>query len=159
MKGCATMANKITKRDFYAAIIKMTEAAEGIDSLALGIEVESKDGAMNIPLFDVAEFCRHEIDLLDKKRSTSGGSRKPTKTQLENETYKAKIVEILAAVDEPMTIKAIQNEASELADFSTSKMSALLTALIKAGTVERSEIKRVAHFSLATAESEDAVEE
>lgn len=153
------MANKITKRDFYAAIIKMTEAAEGIDSLALGIEVESKDGAMNIPLFDIAEFCRHETDLLDKKRSTSSGSHKPTKTQLENETYKAKIVEILAAADEPMTIKAIQNEAPELADFSTSKMSALLTALIKAGTVERSEIKRVAHFSLATAESEDAVEE
>lgn len=151
------MANKITKRDFYAAIIKMTEAAERIDSLAFGIEVESKDAAMNIPLFDIAEFCRHEIELLDKKRSS--GSRKPTKIQLENETYKAKIVEILAAADEPMTIKAIQNEASELADFSTSKMSALLTALIKAGTVERSEIKRVAHFSLATAESEDAVEE
>lgn len=131
------MANKITKRDFYMAIIAL-------------INHEDIDLAPD----EIVDFCNHEIELLDKKHSS--GSRKPTKTQVENEGHKAKIIEVLTALDHPATIKEIQAEASELSEFSTSKMSALLTALIKAGVVERTLIKRVAHFSMAATEEATA---
>ena len=130
---------KATKRDVYEAII-MLATQEGVNF----------DG---IPFYPeaIVDFCNHEIELLDKKHS--GGSRKPTKTQVENEGHKAKIIEVLTALDHPATIKEIQAEAPELSEFSTSKMSALLTALIKAGIVERTLIKRVAHFSMAAEEA------
>ena len=131
------MANKITKRDFYMAIIAL-------------INHEDIDLAPD----EIVDFCNHEIELLDKKHSSS--SRKPTKTQVENESHKAKIIEVLTALDHPATIKEIQMEAPELSEFSTSKMSALLTALIKAGIVERTLIKRVAHFSMAAMEEATA---
>lgn len=133
-----------TKRDFYEAII-MLATQEGINSDELPFYPET-----------IVDFCNHEIELLDKKHSS--GSRKPTKTQVENEGHKAKIVEVLTALDHPATIKEIQAEAPELSEFSTSKMSALLTALIKAGIVERTLIKRVAHFSMAATEEEEAAE-
>lgn len=131
-----------TKKDFYEAII-MLATQEGINSDELPFCPET-----------IVDFCNHEIELLDKKRSR--GSRKPTKTQVENEGHKAKIIEVLTALDHPATIKEIQAEAPELSEFSTSKMSALLTALIKTGVVERTLIKRVAHFSMAATEEATA---
>lgn len=127
------MANKITKREFYMAIIALINNEE-----------------ISLASDEIVDFCNHEIELLDKKRSS--GSRKPTKTQVENEGHKAKIIEVLTALDHPATIKEIQAEAPELSEFSTSKMSALLTALNKTGAVERTLIKRVAHFSMAATE-------
>lgn len=128
------MANKVTKREVYTAIIALIN-----------------NGDTSFTPDEIINFCNHEIELLDKKHSD--GSRKPTKTQIENEGHKAKIIEVLTALDQPVTIKEIQTEAPELSEFSTSKMSALLTALIKAGIVERTLIKRVAHFSMAAAEA------
>lgn len=129
---------KATKRDVYEAIIMLaTQEGANFDGIPFYPEA-------------IVDFCNHEIELLDKKHSS--GSRKPTKTQVENEGHKAKIIEVLTALDHPATIKEIQAEAPELSEFSTSKMSALLTALIKAGVVERTLIKRVAHFSMAAME-------
>lgn len=130
---------KATKRDVYEAIIMLaTQEGANFDGIPFYPEA-------------IVDFCNHEIELLDKKYS--GGSRKPTKTQVENEGHKAKIIEVLSTADSPLTIKEIQMEAPELSEFSTSKMSALLTALIKAGIVERTLIKRVAHFSMAMEEA------
>ena len=129
---------KATKRDVYEAIIMLaTQEGANFDGIPFYPEA-------------IVDFCNHEIELLDKKHSS--GSHKPTKTQVENEGHKAKIIEVLTALDHPATIKEIQTEAPELSEFSTSKMSALLTALIKAGVVERTLIKRVAHFSMAAME-------
>ena len=121
--------NKMTKRDAFNIIISIL-AESGVNNAA-----------------DLIDVMEHEIELLDKKRSTA---KKPTKTQLENEVHKTRIVEFLATVDAPVTITDIQKGVPEFAEFSTSKMTHLLTALIKAGMVEREEIKKKAHFSLAT---------
>ena len=133
---------KATKREIYEAII-MLATQEGVNFDEIPFHPET-----------IVDFCNHEIELLDKKHSS--GSRKPTKVQIENEGHKAKIIEVLSAADSPLTIREIQTEAPELSEFSTSKMSALLTALIKAGIVERTLIKRVAHFNMAA--EEEAVE-
>ena len=138
------MASNFTKREFFTAIKALVEN-EDVQQICHKKVVFGANGA--IFMTAIADFCDHEIELLDKKHSSS--SRKPTKTQVENEGHKAKIIEVLTALDRPATIKEIQAEAPELSEFSTSKMSALLTALIKADVVERTLIKRVAHFSMA----------
>lgn len=122
-----------TKRDFYEAII-MLATQEGINSDELPFYPET-----------IVDFCNHEIELLDKKYSS--GSRKPTKTQVENEGHKATIMEILINATAPMTIKEIQSNASSLAEFSTSKMSALLSQLIKEDKIEKTYEKKVPHYS------------
>ena len=122
-----------TKRDFYEAII-MLATQEGINSDELPFYPET-----------IVDFCNHEIELLDKKHSS--GSHKPTKTQVENEGHKATIMEILINATAPMTIKEIQSNAPSLAEFSTSKMSALLTQLVKEGKIEKTYEKKVPHYS------------
>lgn len=124
---------KATKRDVYEAII-MLATQEGVNFDKIPFYPEA-----------IVDFCNHEIELLDKKHST--GSRKPTKTQVENEGHKATIMEVLINASAPMTIKEIQSDAPSLAEFSTSKMSALLTQLVKEDKIEKTYEKKVPHYS------------
>ena len=94
---------------------------------------------------EVVAFCKHETELLDRKASYK--SNKPSKKSVENESIKAKIIEILSSADSPLTISEIRDTLSE--DFSSQKISALLTQLIKAETVVKTYEKKVAYFGLA----------
>lgn len=73
---------------------------------------------------------------IEKKNSAD---RKPTKAQVANDALKGKIV---AALTERMTA----TEVAERFEISNQKASALLTALVKAGSVERTVDKRKAYF-------------
>ena len=64
-----TATKKITKKDMFNEIIKMMNGEQ-----------------MSVSAQAVIDFATHEIELLNKKSSSSSG--KPTKTQLENEGYK-----------------------------------------------------------------------
>ena len=80
-----------------------------------------------------------------EKKSTS---KKPTATQVANEDYKEKIVGVLTEVGKALTIQEIQTACGgDIADFSTSKMSALLAQLRKDGTVARTYDKKKAYFT------------
>ncbi len=94
---------------------------------------------------EVVEFCKHEIELLNKKASYK--SSKPSKKSVENEGIKGRIVEILGSADSPLTISEIRDSLGE--DFTSQKISALLTQLIKAETVVKTYEKKVAYFGLA----------
>ena len=94
---------------------------------------------------EVVNFCAHEVELLDRKKGYK--SSKPSKKSLENEAIKAEIVEILRGSEAPMTIKEI-NEALDKG-FTSQKVSALLTQLIKAEEVVKTYEKKVAYFGLA----------
>lgn len=120
------MTNKMTKKDSFSAII---EILAGMDNTS-----------------ELVTFCEHEIELLTKKYS---GEKKPTKTQIENETYKADILTFLASADAPVTIQDIQKGVESVSEFSTSKMSALLTQLISTGKVVKEYDRKKAHYSLA----------
>lgn len=117
--------SKMTKRDFFTLI---AEQYDGENAVA------------------VRDFCQHEIDLLDNKRASA--VRKPSKVQIENETFKADILSFLATADAPATIKTIQANVPTVSDFSTSKMSHLLNALVTDGKVEKTYEKKVAHFAI-----------
>ena len=130
-RGNVSMATKkITKKDMFNEIIKMMNGEQ-----------------MSVSAQAVIDFANHEIELLNKKSSSSSG--KPTKTQIENEGYKEVILEALATADKPMTISEIMEYADGLAGLKNQRVSALMTQLKNAGKVIRTEEKKKAYFSLA----------
>lgn len=86
---------------------------------------------------------QHEIDLLDKKASTP---RKPTATQVENETFKADLMSYLVEVDAPKTIKEIQTDCATFANLSNQRISHLLSALVESGQVSKTYVKKTPYF-------------
>ena len=114
------MANKITKKEMFTMI-----------------KAQVKDNA------EMVAFIDHEIELLDKK----AGSKKPTKSQAENENIKDTILEVLARV-ERVTVSELIKTDVRLKDFSNQKMSALLKQLVEAGKVNKVIDKKSSYFSL-----------
>ena len=90
---------------------------------------------------DLVAFIDHELELLDKKNKAP---KKATKTQVENEGLKDKILGILASANAPMTATAI----GEALGLSVNKTSALLTQLKEDNSVTREVVKRKAYFSV-----------
>ena len=90
-------------------------------------------------------YLENEKVLLEKKK----GSKKPTKNQEENESFKAIITEVLASAEKPMTIGELIKSDERFANFSTSKMTSLVKALKDNGVVTRTVEKGKAYFALA----------
>lgn len=91
---------------------------------------------------DLVDFIDHEIELLSKKSSRTT----PTKTQVENEKIKEKIVATLVELGKYATITDIQNANTELADLSNQKISALLKQLYDNKVIEKVIDKKKAYF-------------
>lgn len=89
---------------------------------------------------DWKAFLENELTLVIKKNTYK--SSKPTKTQVENENLKDRILEVLT---EPMTASAI----GEKVGISVNKASALLTQLKEDNSVVREVVRRKAYFSKA----------
>lgn len=94
---------------------------------------------------EMVAFIDKEIDLLNRKSA----SRKPTKTQTENEVYKADILVTLSTADAPLSIKDIQAETASLEELSNQRISHLMKALVDSGQVTKVYVKKVPLFSLA----------
>ena len=92
---------------------------------------------------DMVAFIDHELELLDKKKS---GTRKPTKTQVENLALKEQIYEALVQAEEALTMKDIFDAVPALEGLSTQRVTHILTALIKEGKAEREIIKKVRYY-------------
>ena len=95
---------------------------------------------------ELVAFIDHELQLLDKKNSRSG---KPTKVQLENETIKNTIFNILQTMGKPVTVTQLL-ATDELDGLSNQKVSALLKQLRESGKVVRTVEKKVAYYSIET---------
>ena len=92
---------------------------------------------------EIVDFCNHEIELLDNKKTSP---RKPTKNQLENAQFKQDILDVLMVADAPMSIKELMVACESIADLSNQRITRLLTDLRKDGKAYRVYIKKVAHF-------------
>ena len=88
-------------------------------------------------------FLTKEIEMLEKR---AAAPRKPSKTQVENASFKTDILIALAEADEPLTIKGLQEIVPSIKGLSTQRVSALLSALRNEGRVTRSYVKGVAYF-------------
>ena len=99
---------------------------------------------------DAVDFIEHEMALLAKKNS--GENKKQTKTQQENEGYKALILEFLATLPDDkdgVTCNEIIKGVTEFEGFSTQKISPLVRQLMAADKVTKTEVKGKALFRLA----------
>ena len=119
---------KMTKRDYFNGL--------------LGVIENHKDSIENYEEFKA--FIEREIELLNKKRSNS----KPTKTQIENEKTKKKILEVLTDVNEVMTISELMT-ADGLENYSNQKLSVLCHQLVNEHKVVNTKVKKVSYFKIA----------
>ena len=108
------------------------------------------------PLTDEeVKFVEHELELLDRK-SAGGGEKKLTATQIENEGYKAIILDFMTE-DTLYTITDLIKSIPEFNGFNNQKVNALVKQMyadVKKGQntndfpLVRSEVKGRAYFSL-----------
>ena len=130
---------KFTKNEIYSTIIALVTGAE-VPTF------EKKDGdtpvMVTVPKEAIIDRMNKDIELALKKSSKSG---KPTKTQIENAQLKDAILDAMSG-QSAMTIDEIKGICEEVANLSTSKISALLTQLRESGQVESTYIKKKAHF-------------
>ena len=104
-------------------------------------------------LEDAQAFLAERIEIAVKKNA-SNGERKPTKVQVANEGIKTEILQTLADIGCPATIDNMQKANESLAPYSGQKLTALISQLVKAEKVVRTEVKGKAHFELALATEE-----
>lgn len=99
---------------------------------------------------DAEAFLRERIAQTAKKNASGGN--KPTAQQIANEGVKQTIMAVLDEIGVPTTITDMQKHSAELAGLSNQRMTALVTQLVKADEVVRTEVKGKAHFALPSAE-------
>ena len=119
---------KMTKRDYFNGL--------------LGVLENHKDSIENYEEFKA--FIEREIELLNKKRSNS----KPTKTQIENEKIKEKILIAFEKIDEPVTITELA-KMDGLTEYSNQKLSVLCYQLVNEHKVVNTKVKKVSYFKIA----------
>ena len=92
------------------------------------------DGTSEVNVLELKEFAKAEIVKLDERNANR--SSKPTKTQIENEPIKEKILEVLST-GERMVASAI----AERLEISTQKASALCRQLVESKQLKVEDVK------------------
>ena len=95
---------------------------------------------------EMVAFIDHEIELLERK---SNSPKKPTKTQIENDGFKAEIVAHLTEVDTPKTIRELQAEIPTIGGLTNQRITHMLTDLDKAETLTKEYVKKTPYYSVA----------
>ena len=95
---------------------------------------------------EMVAFIDHEIELLERK---SNSPKKPTKTQVENDGFKAEIVAYLTEVDTPKTIKELQAEIPSISGLTNQRITHMLTDLVKTETLMKEYVKKTPYYSVA----------
>ena len=93
---------------------------------------------------DLVAFIDHEIELLNKKASTSGES----KTQKENLVIMDKLYNELANMDRAVTISEFQANSEYASTLSNQKISALFKKMKEAGKIVKTTEKKKSYFSI-----------
>ena len=106
----------MTKREFFNEVIAVI------------------DGTSEVNVLELKEFAKAEIVKLDERNASR--SSKPTKTQIENEPIKEKILEVLST-GERMVASAI----AERLEISTQKASALCRQLVESKKLKVEDVK------------------
>lgn len=96
---------------------------------------------------DLMAFIEHELELLDKKNAAE---RKPTAKQIENEGFKSDILAWMDADTQYSAADVTKGVPSIVAaGLSANRVTAMLTQLVTAGALNRTEDKRKNFYSLA----------
>ena len=127
-------------------MMKMTYA-QAIDN---ALEIIDTVLATDSSMWENLDVTRDKLEALKAQLAKrNSGERKPTKTQMENNAYKATIVEYLTTVDAPKTIKEMQAEIADIAGLTNQRITHMLTDLVKAGTLAKEYVKKTPYYSIA----------
>ena len=127
----------MTQREMYNAIMNIVKGVASDDFEAFSPEFSRKE---------LVEGINARIEALNKK---STGSKKPTKTQIENEGIYANILALMAD-GAARTNKAITDTYNTLynTEYSTNKIQAQVTKAVKGGALDRTVVKGVVYFTI-----------
>ena len=127
----------MTQREMYNTIMNIVMGVSAEDFEKFSPEFSREE---------ISEGIEARIEALNKK---STGSKKPTKTQIENEGIYANILALMAD-GAARTNKAITDTYNTLygTDFSTNKIQAQVTKAVKGGALDRTVIKGVVYFTI-----------
>ena len=127
----------MTQREMYNTIKNIITGISVQDFEALAPEFSREE---------IVEGINARIEALNKK---SAGSKKPTKTQIENEGIYADIIALMADVV-TRTNKAITDTYNAIygTDYSTNKIQAQVTKAVKGGALDRTVVKGVVYFTI-----------
>jgi len=101
--------------------------------------VEVAEVLRSVECEDLAKFIDGRVVVLDNKTA----SKKATEKQKENEEIKTSLLDVIG--DRKVTVGELVKETG----YSSQKLSALLSQMVKAGTLIREVEKKVAYFSVA----------
>lgn len=134
----ATTTKKLTKKDYFGMLSALVEKTS----------VDNKDA--------ILDFIAHEVNLLEKK-----STKKSSNVQKANEVILDTILTVLGELDKPVTVSDLlgdtrlekytleeKGETKEV-KMSGQKLSALITSLVKKGSVIRTVDKKKAYFAIA----------
>ena len=127
----------MTQREMYNTIMNIVMGVSAEDFERFSPEFSREE---------ISEGIEARIEALNKK---STGSKKPTKTQIENEGIYANILALMAD-GAARTNKAITDTYNTLygTDFSTNKIQAQVTKAVKGGALDRTVVKGVVYFTI-----------
>lgn len=118
----------MTKKEMFNALLAM-ESVQGNEELKKGLE--------------------HELELLENKNNRE---KKPTANQLQNASLKEQIYNYIRENGQK-AVRELIVEVESLNTFSTSKVSALVTGLVKENKLCKSEIiKKVQYYNIVEGE-------
>ena len=115
------MANKVTKRDNFNALLNIEEVASNPELVA---------------------FIKHELELLDRKNKANSGEL--TETQKENLALGEEMVEFIAKAGKELSVADVRNHFGITAQ----KATPILTKLVENGKLNKRVDKRVSYFSV-----------
>ena len=95
---------------------------------------------------EIIAYIDNEISLIEKKAEKAKTQK--SKTQKENEVFKAEILAVLENQISPLSINDIIGMSDMFSSFSCQKMSALLKQLVDSGKVGRQIIEKKPYFFL-----------
>lgn len=94
------------------------------------------------------ETAVEKLKTLKEQIAKRSSSKTPTKTQKANEGIMDTIYDSLEAIDKPVTVTELISEASDLANYTNQKISALLRKMVEAGRVAKTIEGKKALFSV-----------
>ena len=125
------MTNKMTKREAFTLL---TSALDGMT-------IERKD--------EIRDVLAREIENLNKRAE----NKKPSAKDIQTQAYRDRLIEIVAASSEPMTIADIKKADEMFKDMNSQQVIGLLKPLVdpdvEGHPLQRMVVKRVMHVTLA----------
>lgn len=97
---------------------------------------------------EIVEFCNHELELLDNRKS---GKKSLTATQKANVGVKDSIVAVLTDIGEAVTVSEMLTD-ERLSGFTNQKISALLAQLVRENRVAKKIEGKKSYFSVVVEE-------